>query len=218
MAEIWGAAIGAAAGLYGASQQAGAAGDAANAAQGASAAATAEQRRQYDQTRQDMMPWLDAGRNALAQQQAFLAGDYGNAFASPDYLAAFEQGMKGLDRANAANLSLTSGGADADRIQFGQQLATQQLGNYWNRLAGLSGTGQTTAGQLGQFGQQYANQMGNNAWAAANARGTAYGQRADAYSQAAAGIGGAFNNWYQGNLANNPGGTGWYLSNNPGRG
>ena len=31
-------------------------------------------------------------------------------------------------------------------------------------------------------------------------------------------IGGAFNNWYSNNLANNPGGTGWYVGNNPGVG
>lgn len=34
----------------------------------ASLAATDEQRRQYDQTRTDMMPWLDAGTGALTDQ------------------------------------------------------------------------------------------------------------------------------------------------------
>lgn len=188
--------------------------DGADAQMAASDAATAEQRRQYDQTRQDMMPWLNAGTWALQRQQNFLQGDYSAALNSPDYRAAYDQGMKGLERASAANLSLTSGGADADRIAFGQSLATQQIGNYWNRLAGLSGTGQTTAGTLGQFGANYANQAGNNAMNAANARASAYAGQANAWGNTLQGLAGLAGNYFGqrgaaktgGNAVNNAGG------------
>lgn len=49
----------------------------------ASQAAMAEQQRQYNQTRQDQMPWLTAGQNALAGQQAVLHGDYSGFQNSP---------------------------------------------------------------------------------------------------------------------------------------
>jgi hypothetical protein len=209
-------AIGAAVTLYAANEQAGAAEDAAGAAGDASAASIAEQRRQYNQTRQDQMPWLDAGQWALGQQRNFLQGDYSAALAGPDYRAANDMGLRALDRGTAANLSLTSGGADADRVNFGQQLASQYLGNHWNRLAGMSNTGQATGNQLGGFGANMANQVGQNMWGAAGARGSAYGQRADAYGQAAMGLGGLFNNWYQGQDRSMNGG--WYFGNQPGRG
>ena len=194
------AAITAVAGAYSANQQKKAAQGAANAAQGAADAATMEERRQYDQTRQDMMPWLQQGGWAVGEQRRFLDGDWSGFESSPDYLFAVDQGNKALSRAAAANGSLVSGGTDADRIALGQGLATQYAGNYWNRLAGLAGTGQTTANQLGGFGANMANQIGQNAWGAANARASAYQQRADANSQLAgtvAGLGSSyFNNYF----------------------
>lgn len=212
------AAVTAVAGAYSANQQKKAAQGSANAAQGAADAATAEQRRQYDQTRQDMMPWLQQGGWALGEQRRFLDGDWSGFQESPDYLFAVNQGNEALSRAAAANGSLVSGGTDADRIALGQGLATQYAGNYWNRLAGLSNTGQTTGAGLGTLGANMAGNIGQNMWGAANARASSYQQQADANSQFAAGLGNAFGNWYGNNSARNGGGTGWYLGNNPGRG
>lgn len=65
---------------------------------------------------------------------------------SPDYKFALEQGQLGLDRyQNAKGLAL-SGGALKDVSQFNQGLATQQFGNYFNRLLSLSQIGQNAAG------------------------------------------------------------------------
>lgn len=159
--------------------------------------ATDESGRQYDQTREDMIPWLEAGRGALVRQNALLDGDYSGFLNSPDYLAALNQGTRQLDMGAASAGNLWGGGADADRIQFGQQLATQNLGNYWNRLAGMSGTGQQTAGSLGQFGANHANQVGQNQWGVANARASAYGQQAGALNDAIDGGLGAYG-YYKG--------------------
>lgn len=147
--------------------------------------ATAEQARQYNQTREDNMPWLDAGTLALDRQQAILDGDYTNFYASPDYLAALESGTRQLDMGATASGNLWGGGADADRIALGQNLATQNLNNYWNKLAGISNTGQQTANQLGQFGANYANQYAANQYATAGAKGSSYAANANAFGNLA---------------------------------
>lgn len=155
--------------------------DGADAQQRAADAATAEQRRQYDQTRQDMQPWMRRGQWALDHQQNFLNGDWSGFQSSPDYLWAVNQGSRALDRGATAHGNLWGGGADADRIALGQGMATQYAGNYYNRLAGLSGTGQTTAGQLGQFGQQFGQQYGQNQMNAAQAQASSYANTANAW-------------------------------------
>src|SRR5699024_1803709 len=81
MAEVWAAAVGAAAAVGGAYMQSKAAKDAAKRSGNAADAATAEQQRQFDLTRQDQMPWLNTGRSALAQ----LAGLYGLDSSSTPY-------------------------------------------------------------------------------------------------------------------------------------
>lgn len=210
MAAITGAVIAAGTAVYSANQ----ARKGADAVAQGQGMAIGEQRRQFDITQQNMAPWLREGGWALGQQRAFLEGDMSGWQNSADYKFAVDQGFKGLERGLAAGGALGSGGADADRIALGQGLATQYMGNYWNKLAGMSNTGQTTANQLGQFGANAATNIGNAYANIGNARASAYGANANAF----AGVAGAFNNWYQGNAARNGGGTGWYLGNNPGRG
>lgn len=191
----WVAVVGGVVALGSAAMQNRAGRDAAQAQQQGLDAATAENRRQFDITQQNLQPWLDAGSNALGQQQAFLAGDWSGFQQSPDYLWAVNQGTQALDRGATAAGNLWGGGADADRIALGQGLATQYAGNYYNRLAGLSGTGQQTAGQLGQFGQQFGQTAGQNAIAGGQAQASAYANRANAWGNALQGLGGAFGQW-----------------------
>ena len=219
MAEIWAAAVATVAvGAYSANQQKQATKGAANAQSRAADAATAEQQRQFDLTRQDQQPWMQAGQGALAQMQQLNAGDFSSFKESPDYQFSLDQGLQGLDRSAAARGSLYSGGHSADLLKFGEGLASQNYGNFYNRLAGLSGTGQTTASGLGTLGANYASNIGNNLQNAGQARASAYSAIGDTNSQLAAGLGGAFNNWYQKNSANNGGGSGWYLGSKPGAG
>lgn len=214
----WGYAAAAVGSIVAGKMSADGAKDAAGAQTQASMAAVDEQRRQFDLTRQDQLPWLQAGQNSLATQQALLSGDYSKFYQSPEYQWTQQQGLQGIDRSAAARGSLYSGGADADRMKFAQGLASQEYGNFWNRLAGVSGTGQTSATNLGSLGQQSASNIGNALIGAGNARASAYQSQADTNAQTIGALGGMFNNWYQGNKANNGGGTGWYLGNNPGRG
>lgn len=196
----WAAVIGGATALIGGAMSARAGQRGAEGQAAAAAEATAEQRRQFDTTRQDMMPWLNAGGWALDQQQNFLRGDYSAALNSPDYKAALEEGFAGLDKGATAQGNLWGGGMDADRMRLGQNLASQQIGNYYNRLAGVSNTGQTTATQLGQFGQNFANQAGQNGMAGANARASSYANSANAWGNAIGQVGGAVSQ-YLGNRA-----------------
>ena len=190
---------------YSANQQKQAAKGAANAQQRAADAATGEQARQYDQTRTDQQPWMQAGQGALTQMQALNSGDFSSFKQSPDYQFAFDQGLQGLDRSAAARGSLYSGGHSADLMKFGQGLASQNYNAYYNRLAGLSGTGQTTASGLGTLGQQYANNVGAIGMNQANNMASSYQNIANTNSQLAGTIGGAFNRWNQGRVAGNGG-------------
>ncbi len=182
------AVVGLAVSAYAANQQKKSAQGAANATQRAADAATAEQARQYDQSREDNMPWLQAGQNALGQMQALNSGDFSSFTQSPDYQFSYDQGLKSLERGAAARGGMYSGGADADRMSFASGLANQNYGSYYNRLAGLANVGQTSASGLANLGQNYANNVGNNLMTAANARASAYGQKAYANSALAGSI------------------------------
>ncbi|KQH73606.1 hypothetical protein XfCFBP8356_008710 [Xylella fastidiosa subsp. sandyi] len=204
---MWSALIPGAASLIGSLIQGNAARRAGNAQARASQEAIAEQQRQYNQARQDQLPWLTAGQNALTGQQAVLSGDYSGFEKAPDYTYALDQGLQGLDRSAAARGSLYSGGHQADVMKFAQGLASQNLNNYWNRLAGLSGSGQAAASQLAGLGQSYAANVGNQYNNAAAARAGAYYQTANNTTDALASLGNAFGNWYQGRNPSNTNAT-----------
>lgn len=192
--------------------------DASKASQKGYDAATAEQKRQYDQSRQDQMPWLQAGQGALGTLQQLNSGDFSAYKQSPDYQHRYDQGLQGLSRLAAARGNYRGGGTDKDIIDYNQGMASQGYGDFYNRQAALAGAGQTAGQTLGQLGQNYANNAGNLAINSGNSQAGYHMAKADLYGQAAAGIVGGANNWYQGNKAKNPGGTGWYFGNNPGKG
>lgn len=185
----WGVAVGAVVGGIASNM---AADKGANASEKGTAATVGETRRQFDITQQNMKPWLDQGTWALNQQRNYLSGDTSGFDNSPDYKFAVEQGFKGLERGLAANLGTGSGGADADRIALGQGLATQYAGNYWAKLAGLSGTGQQTATQLGQFGANAAANIGNAYMNNATNRASAYAAQGNAWANTANQLGQAY--------------------------
>lgn len=163
-------------------------------------AAAAEQARQFDVTQENMKPWLEAGQNALSKQTAFLNGDMSQFTASPDYQWRLGEGTRALENSAASRGNLFGGGTQTDLTNYAQGAASQEVNNWWNRLAGVSGTGQNTANQLGGYGQNYANQQGNNAINAANATASSYQQQAQNNQQT---IGQLANLWgqYQGSRA-----------------
>jgi hypothetical protein len=84
---------------------------------------------------------------------------------TPDYKFAFQQGLQALDRSAAAGttpgLSQGGGGAVMGAEQYGQGLASQQFGNYFNRLLSLSNLGQSAAAGVSNTALSGANSQGN---------------------------------------------------------
>jgi len=198
------------------------------AAQGAANAQTAaeqmkidEMRRQFDLTRADQAPWLQAGQGALGGLQAMMNGDYSGFMSSPDYLYARDQGMEGVNRHLAANGGYYSGGGDADRMKFASGLATQNLGNYRGMLQSMAGLGQQTASGLGSLGMGMANSIGNAYGNMGNARASSFLNRADSNNQfiggATSALANAYGNYMGGRQQSQPtaGGYSTPSSSNP---
>jgi len=175
------AAIGAGATAYAGSKAASASKSAANTAADAQSAATqatiAEQARQYDQTREDLAPWRQTGQNAL-MNIANLSGSNGveamtqaqNAFQfSPGYQFRLQQGQQAIENSAAARGALLSGSALKAIGDYGQNVASDEYGNYYNRLATLAGVGQTATNSTAAAGQSAANAIGSAYTAQGNA-------------------------------------------------
>lgn len=173
------AVAGLAVGAYGAQQQSQAARRAAEGQTGAGQMSLAEMKRQFDISQNQLAPWLRAGTRALQEQQALmgLGGDTQASLAalqrSPGYQARLQQGTRALEGGTAARGGMGSGKAMTAALGFGQDYASQEYGNRLNQLAGLSGTGQSTAANLAGMGQNYARGMGDIWQNMANVQGAA---------------------------------------------
>lgn len=147
--------------------------------QAAADRATAENARQFDIGQANLAPWLKSGRKALAEQEALmgLGGDTSGMMralqASPGYQARLLQGQRALQASQAAGGGLGSGKALTAASEYNQDYAANEYGNRLNQLAGLSGTGQSTASTMGGLGANYAMNQGNIWTGMANAQGAA---------------------------------------------
>ena len=160
------------------------------------------QNEQFQQTRQDQMPWLKAGERALGKLEG--AVDYtpfgmAQFQQDPGYAFRLSEGQKALDNQAAARGGLISGNALRAATAYGQNMGSQEYANAFNRyqteraaklqpLQSLAGVGQTTAANLGTAGANNAAAVGNylTGGAAANAAGqvgaaNAYGQGVSSY-------------------------------------
>ena len=97
-----------------------------------------------------------------------------NFMTDPGYQFRFEEGQRAIDRsASAAGHSL-SGGAVRKAIRYGQDYASAEYGNVYNRISNIAGLGQTANQASGNAALIAGGRMGNAASAGANA--SAYGQ------------------------------------------
>lgn len=184
----------------------GAAQDAANAANAGTQSSIDLQRRMYEEGVARQQPFYQAGVNALPEYvsgigqggelvRGFTQADYQ---ADPGYAFRLSEGQKALDRQAAARGGLISGSALKAAQRYGQDAASQEFGNAYNRfrdtqglrrnaLAGVTGFAPTAAGAMTSSGQNYATNAGNamagqgvntaNALLAAQqARSSSYGQ------------------------------------------
>ena len=126
--------------------------------------------KQYEQTRQDQMPWLEAGQKALGGLSDMLYGDPSKFMTDPSYQWRKQQGMDGIESSAAASGGLLSGAALKSLNGHNSSLASQEYSNAFNRLSGMAGTGQSTANAIGNFGANNALNQGNAAIGGANAQ------------------------------------------------
>lgn len=89
---------------------------------------------------------------------------YGRFTTAPDYLFRFNEGQRMLDSSAAARGMLMSGNQLRALTELGQNLASQEYGNYMNRLYGVAGLAPSGGQALAaQGGAQGFNQMFNAA-------------------------------------------------------
>lgn len=168
----------------------------------------------YQAARANFDPYLNIGKGATYSLGSLYGigqdglatnanADYSQFYNSPDYAFAQQQGQLGLDRYEASKGMSLSGGALKDVAQFNQGLATQQFGNYFNRLLSLSQLGQGAATGVGNLTAGQANS--NNA-AASSIGNTQQGvgqAQAAGYVGSANAITGAVNGGIQNSLLYN---------------
>lgn len=141
--------------------------------------ATAESRRQFDIGREQMAPWLQAGRGGLTEQMALmgLGGDEVGALRSlqksPGYRFRMNEGQRGMEAGIGARGGMGSGKALLAGQRYGQDYASQEYGNRLSQLRDLSGKGQASAAGQAQMGQQFAQRVGDIGMGTANAMGAA---------------------------------------------
>lgn len=150
-----------------------------------------EQRRQFDLTRQDNMPFLQNGYDALAQ----LRDPLNNFQADPGYNFLRQEGQRGIERSAAARGGAFSGNALRSLGEFNTGLANQTFGDWWNRQASRAGMGQTVASNLGSFGAQKSANVGNALMAGGDARASGIAGQYNALGQ---GLAGAMDAWNYG--------------------
>lgn len=141
----------------------------------AASQSNATQLQMYNQMRDDLGAYRDAGGTALS---SLSDGSFMNNWqADPGYQFRLNEGLKALQNSAAAKGNLNSGATMKDLLRYGQDYGSQEYGNIYNReynrLSNLVNLGQNSAAQTGAAGQGYANAYGNTVTGMANAAGAA---------------------------------------------
>ena len=149
----------------------------------------------YNQNREDAAPYRAAGLSGLDAYQQNLQGDFRN---TPGYQFQQQEGMRAVMANQAANRNVNSGATLRALQDRSMGIADQGYGQYMNRLASLSGIGQTAVGQGQQasqnYGQSASNAIGQNVAAQGNYLTAGAGAAASGQNQAANALMGGANN------------------------
>ena len=199
--------VGAYASGKGSSAQADAAERAAQVQADASRYAADLQQQQYRENVQRQQPFYQAGVNALPElvsASRYTPFSMEQFQADPGYAFRLSEGTKALDRSAAARGGLISGAATRAATRYGQDMASNEYTNAFNRyqqeraarlnpLQSLTGMGQTTAAGLGAAGQTMASNVGNYGTQGAAATGEGYLGSANARASGYMGTANAIN-------------------------
>lgn len=194
--------------LIGAGMQSNAAQNAAQLQAQSAAQAQAIQQQEFNTQQANQQPWLQAGGQALSQmsnpyfQQSFTPGDLTQ---DPGYQFRMNQGTAAIQASAAANGGLMSGNTMKALNDYGQQSASQEYQNAYNRfnndqsqqfgrLSTIAGLGQNSTNNLGQMGQQYAQNMGNIITQNGNNQGASQIAQGNSWANSISGIGSSIGN------------------------
>lgn len=190
------------AGIFGSRRQAKAVEQAASTGAEAQRYAADLQKQMFERQVELQEPWRQAGVSALNQliplSQQYQPFGMQQFQAEPGYGFRLSEGMKALERGAAARGGLLSGATLKGIQRYGQDLASQEYQNAFNRyqserqarlgpLQSLAGVGQTATQALGGATSQYGTNVGNLAMtgganlanaalAQGNIRASQYGQ------------------------------------------
>lgn len=128
-----------------------------------------ETKRQFDQSRADQLPWLEAGQDALAAQTDLLglggADEQAAAIAalkgSPLFASLFATGNEAILGNAAATGNLRGGNTINDLAGFGRDTLSQVIQSQLANLGGISAQGGATGAGLGALGANAAGSMAN---------------------------------------------------------
>jgi len=140
--------------------------------------ATELQERMFNKQLELQEPFRQSGINALNKIES---GDIMGAM-DPSYKFRLGEGMKALERSAAARGGLISGGALKAAQRYGQDFASTEFGNAYNRLASRAGFGQTASTNMGGAAGQFGTNAGNLMTGAGAARASGYVGGANALS------------------------------------
>lgn len=97
----------------------------------------------------------------FANQNARGASEYQGFTATPGYQFRVDEGNNAINAMAGARGGLVSGATMQALQERGQNLATEEYGNYMNRLSGLTGMGMSAAGNQASAGANYASGASN---------------------------------------------------------
>lgn len=182
-------------GAYGASQ----AGDAADEMSDEARRAGARTQRQFEQTRADLSSYRVGGDQAYGVISRLLglggaAPDLSEFQESPGYQFRLAEGNKALDRSAAGRGMLLSGAQLKEAQRYNQGMASNEFGNFFNRLYELAGMGQNAAAQTGNFGANAVAQQNQLGMMGAGARAQGIADQTNFITNA---LGGAANAYGQ---------------------
>ena len=151
--------------------------------------ASAIQQKANEQFRNDLSGYRDAGTTALQQLMGGMGegGRFNETFSGqdiysdPGYQFRLQQGQNSIQSGAAAQGGLLSGATQKALAGYGQDMASQEYGNaynrfnadqtgQYNRLSNLVGMGQNAAAQTGNAGLQTGQAIANNTMGGANAQ------------------------------------------------
>jgi hypothetical protein len=133
------------------------------------------QQKQFDVTNEQQRPWREAGGRALTRLESlaeYKPFDMATFQQDPSYQFRLDQGTKALERSAAARGGLISGNTGGALMNYGQNAASQEYNNAFNRYQTernatlapymtLAGYGANANALSAQAGQNYATNAGN---------------------------------------------------------